>query len=168
MYSDMSTRTIASSVSNRNSASALHVSVLPTPVGPEEQELPIGRLGSLQPARERRTASTRRAAPRPARPPARAGASPGAELLALGLDEPRHRDARPPRDDLRDLLGVDLLRTSESPAFALSSSAALGLGELRLELADVAVLDRAAASRSPRAAPARALREASISLLERA
>ena len=37
-YSDMSIRTIADSSSNRNSASARASSVLPTPVGPEEQE----------------------------------------------------------------------------------------------------------------------------------
>ena len=38
MYSDMSMRTIACSSSNRNAASALVSSVLPTPVGPEEHE----------------------------------------------------------------------------------------------------------------------------------
>ena len=37
-YSLMSSRTIARSSSNRNSASARASSVLPTPVGPEEQE----------------------------------------------------------------------------------------------------------------------------------
>ncbi len=40
-----------------NSASALASSVLPTPVGPAKMKLPIGRLGSLSPARLRRTAS---------------------------------------------------------------------------------------------------------------
>ena len=38
MYSDMSMRTIACSESNMNSASARASSVLPTPVGPEEEE----------------------------------------------------------------------------------------------------------------------------------
>jgi len=38
MYSDMSTRTIASCESNMNSAKARASSVLPTPVGPREQE----------------------------------------------------------------------------------------------------------------------------------
>ncbi|MNO87134.1 hypothetical protein D3C76_785500 [compost metagenome] len=56
MNSDMSIRTMASSVSNRNSASALHSSVLPTPVGPRNMNEPLGRLGSDSPARERRTA----------------------------------------------------------------------------------------------------------------
>ncbi|MNN06211.1 hypothetical protein D3C81_1189940 [compost metagenome] len=56
MNSDMSIRTMASSVSNRNSASALHSSVLPTPVGPRNMNEPLGRFGSDSPARERRTA----------------------------------------------------------------------------------------------------------------
>ena len=56
MYSLMSIRTIAASSSNRNSASARAVSVLPTPVGPRKINEPIGRFGSLKPARERRIA----------------------------------------------------------------------------------------------------------------
>ena len=39
-----------------NSASARASSVLPTPVGPRKRKLPIGRSGSLSPARERRRA----------------------------------------------------------------------------------------------------------------
>ena len=57
MNSDMSMRTIASSVSNRNSASAFESSVLPTPVGPRNRKEPFGRFGSDSPARERRIAS---------------------------------------------------------------------------------------------------------------
>ena len=49
-------RTMASSLSNKNSARALHNSVLPTPVGPRNKNEPLGRLGSANPARERRTA----------------------------------------------------------------------------------------------------------------
>ena len=56
MYSDMSMRINAASSSNRNSASALQSSVLPTPVGPRNMKLPIGRALSCSPARERRTA----------------------------------------------------------------------------------------------------------------
>ena len=56
MYSDMSMRIIARSSSNMNSASARASSVLPTPVGPRNRNEPIGRLGSLSPARPRRTA----------------------------------------------------------------------------------------------------------------
>ena len=56
MYSDMSTRTIALRESNRNSASARASSVLPTPVGPKKTKVPMGRSGSLSPARLRRTA----------------------------------------------------------------------------------------------------------------
>ena len=50
-------RMSASSVSNRNSASALVSSVLPTPVGPRNRKEPFGRFGSASPARERRIAS---------------------------------------------------------------------------------------------------------------
>ena len=56
MYSDMSMRTIASSSPNRNSASVRASSVLPTPEGPRKMNEPVGRLGSLRPARERRIA----------------------------------------------------------------------------------------------------------------
>ena len=56
MYSDMSMRTSALSSSNRNAASALVSSVLPTPVGPRNMNDPIGRFGSCSPARARRTA----------------------------------------------------------------------------------------------------------------
>ena len=57
MNSLMSMRTIASSVSKRYPASALQSSVLPTPVGPRNRKLPIGRFCSPSPARLRRTAS---------------------------------------------------------------------------------------------------------------
>ena len=49
MYSDMSIRTIASWESNMNSASARANSVLPTPVGPEEQERADRAVGVLKP-----------------------------------------------------------------------------------------------------------------------
>ena len=42
--------------SNMNSASARASSVLPTPVGPRNRNVPIGRSGSCRPARERRSA----------------------------------------------------------------------------------------------------------------
>jgi hypothetical protein len=44
------TLTIASSVLNRNDARALASSVLPTPVGPRNMKLAMGRLGSDRPA----------------------------------------------------------------------------------------------------------------------
>src|SRR5256885_3035930 len=53
MYSDMSTWIIASSSPNRNSASVRASSVLPTPDGPKKMKLPVGRFGSLMPARAR-------------------------------------------------------------------------------------------------------------------
>ena len=57
MYSDMSMRTMALSLSKRRLARALDSSVLPTPVGPRNRKLAIGRLGSLRPALERWIAS---------------------------------------------------------------------------------------------------------------
>ena len=54
MYSLMSTRMSADSSANRNFASARASSVFPTPVGPEKMNDPIGRRGSLSPARLRR------------------------------------------------------------------------------------------------------------------
>ena len=56
MYSDMSTRMSADGSAKRNLASARASSVLPTPVGPEKMNEPMGRFGSLSPARERRMA----------------------------------------------------------------------------------------------------------------
>ena len=56
MYSDMSSWIIEDSSPNRNSASALAVSVLPTPDGPKKMNDPDGRFGSLRPARVRRIA----------------------------------------------------------------------------------------------------------------
>src|SRR5450830_1624538 len=53
MYSLMSMRTMRFSSSNSTSARALDSSVLPTPVGPRKMKLPIGRLGSDMPARDR-------------------------------------------------------------------------------------------------------------------
>ena len=50
---------MASSVSNKNSASALVSSVFPTPVGPRNRNEPLGRFGSESPARERRMALAR-------------------------------------------------------------------------------------------------------------
>src|SRR6266849_642764 len=56
MYSDMSMRTMARSSSNKNSARARASSVLPTPVGPRNRNVPIGLCGSDRPARLRRIA----------------------------------------------------------------------------------------------------------------
>jgi len=62
MYSDISNRTIASSLPNIASARARASSVFPTPVGPRKIKEPIGRLGFLSPAlallTARATAST--------------------------------------------------------------------------------------------------------------
>ncbi len=59
MYSDMSKRTSARSLPNRNAARERATSVLPTPVGPRNRKLPTGRFGFLSPARVRRMARDR-------------------------------------------------------------------------------------------------------------
>ena len=56
MYSDISTRIMASSEPNIASANALDSSVLPTPVGPKNRKEPMGRLGSFRPTRPLRMA----------------------------------------------------------------------------------------------------------------
>ena len=56
----MSIRIICFSESNNDEASDLANSVLPTPVGPKNKKLPIGRLGSFIPARALTTASDTR------------------------------------------------------------------------------------------------------------
>src|SRR5881227_3082517 len=56
MNSLMSILMSVSSLPNMNSASTLASHVFPTPVGPRKMNEPIGRLGSLSPARARRTA----------------------------------------------------------------------------------------------------------------
>ena len=91
---------------------------------------PIGRFGSCSPARARRTAF--------------ATACDGLvladhalvqpllhveQLLALALEHPCDRDARPLRDDLGDLLGVDFLRQQRALLRDLDA-----LAELRLAL----------------------------------
>jgi hypothetical protein len=63
MYSLMSIRTIFCSSSKRVCARVLASSVLPTPVGPRNRKEPIGLVGSLIPALERRMASVTRRTP---------------------------------------------------------------------------------------------------------
>src|SRR3954465_11816058 len=121
MYSLMSPRTSACSSSNRTAARARASSVLPTPVGPRNRNEPIGRRGSLSPARARRKASDT-AAMASSWPPTRPGGGPrgvglslaaapvgGAplhpdELLELPLHQAGDRDPGPGRDDARHIV----------------------------------------------------------------
>src|ERR1041384_6344212 len=121
MYSDMSTRISACASAKRNLASARASSVLPTPVGPLKMNEPIGRLGSLSPARLRPVG---RATPgRGPSPPDRPGHRGDRLVLAddllvdlllhaeqprrLRLLQPGERDAGPPGHDERHRLLVD-------------------------------------------------------------
>ena len=134
MYSDMSMRTIALSSSNRNSASALVSSVLPTPVGPRNRNEPIGRFGSCNPARARRiafdTATTASSWPITRR---RRFSSMLQQLFALARQHLVDRDAGPARHDAGDVLGGH--RLFEHAALFR----ALGFLELAFELGDHAV-----------------------------
>src|ERR1700712_61272 len=110
-YTLMSMRTIARSSSNRKSASALASSVLPTPVGPRNRNEPVGRSGSLTPARARRTAADPPGGAGPRAPRGLLAAAPPAEGLlhaqqlgGLALEQPAGRDAGPGRDHVRDVV----------------------------------------------------------------
>src|SRR5262249_2498582 len=104
MYSDMSSRTIACSSSNRNSARARASSVLPTPVGPTKRNDPIGEAGagpanSVGDGLDRLVLSDH---------PHVETVLHFAELLGLALDHPVDRHARPLRHDRGDILLRDL------------------------------------------------------------
>ena len=139
MYSDMSMRTIASWLSNMNSASARASSVLPTPVGPRNRKVPIGRSGSCRPARERRSAELT-AATASSWPTTRwcRRSSMWTSFSDLALEQPGHRDAGPARDDLGDVVGVDVLAQVDG-LLARLALARVGRLELALELGDLAV-----------------------------
>jgi len=136
MNSDMSMRTMASSVSKRNSASAFESSVLPTPVGPRKRNEPFGR--SVGQARTRAADRVGDGLDRLLLPDdaLRQRLLHAQQLLALALEHLGHGDAGPLRDDLGDLLVRDLVA---------HQGRSLGLGFLRteplLELGNPAVLE---------------------------
>ena len=99
--------------------------------------MPIGRSGSCSPARERRSALGDRRDRLVLADDALVQALLHVhELLDLALEQAADRDARPARDDLGDVLGGDLLL--EEPGVAVVG-ALLGLGQLALQLGDLAV-----------------------------
>src|SRR4030081_213244 len=98
MYSDMSILIIASWLSNMNSASARASSVFPTPVGPMNRNVPIGRAGSWRPAPQR--FGSRLDGLVLADHPLVQALLHVYELLDLALHQPRDRDSGPLRYDL--------------------------------------------------------------------
>ena len=105
MYSLMSTRISACGSANRNFASARASSVFPTPVGPEKMNEPIGRFGSLSPARLRRIERDERLDRLVLRDDR------SVQLLfhsqqtrGLGFLQTHHGNSRPAADDERDFL----------------------------------------------------------------
>src|SRR4029077_12696840 len=143
MYSDMSMRIIAFSSSNRNSARARASWVLPTPVGPMKMNEPIGRFGSLRPARERRTALATAVTPSswPTTPCLRFSflavdallelVLHANELLDFRLNHSRDRNSGPLGHDLGDVFVRDFL--------AKQRAALLHVGELLRRGVDVAL-----------------------------
>ena len=135
-YSDMSSRTIACSSSNMNSASARASSVLPTPVGPRKTNEPIGRFGSCRPVRARRsafaTADDRLVLADDALVQPLLHVD---QLLGLALEQAVDRDAGPARDDRCDVVLVDLFLHHRLRRTALA------LRKLLLERGQLAVAD---------------------------
>ena len=131
-------RTIASSVSNRNAASAFVSSVLPTPVGPRNRNEPFGRFGSDEPARARRIAfATVVSASSLADDALLEEVLHVEQLVLLALEHLRHRNAGPLRDDLGDFLVGDLVAHELD---ARSRSLRCACGQAPLELGNLAVL----------------------------
>ena len=107
-----------SSSSNKNSASALASSVLPTPVGPRKMKLPTGRFTSFSPARARRMASDSAVTAEvlayhaPVQPLFQAE-----QPFRFALHEPRDRDARAFADQGGDQFRINSVADfSGSPA----------------------------------------------------
>ena len=102
MNSLMSMRTIAVESSNRNSASALVSSVLPTPVGPRNRNEPSGRFGSCKPGAGAAHGGRHRLHRILLADHARADRRFHLEqFLALALHHPLDRNAGPAADDAR-------------------------------------------------------------------
>ena len=119
----MSMRTIARSSSNRNSASALASSVLPTPVGPRNRNDPVGRSGSATPdagppdgvgdcAHRIRLADDALAEP----------VLHPQQLLGLALEQPTGGDAGPGRTTSAMSSGPTSSLSIESPSCTESSA----------------------------------------------
>ena len=132
-------RTIASCVSNMNSASARASSVLPTPVGPRNRKVPIGRSGSCSPARERRSALE--TAPTASSWPMTRSCRRSSMWTSFSTSpsmQAADRDAGPAGHDLGDVLGVDLVL--EEAQLARLVARASSSASRRLELGDAPVL----------------------------
>jgi len=150
MYSDMSIRTIASSSPNRNSASVRASSVLPTPEGPRKMNEPVGRFGSLRPARRAADCLRHGLDGRLLADDAlvQLVLHPH-QLLGLGLRQLEDRDARPHRDDVGDLVLTDGRAVAGLAGAPLLLELALLVGELALLVAQVSRPSRTPAPRWP-------------------
>ena len=130
MNSLMSMRTMASSVSKSSSARALHSSVLPTPVGPRNRKLPMGRCGSPRPG----AVAPHGVGDRADRVvlPDHALAQPlfhVQQLFPFALQQLRDGDVRPLGDDLGDVARRDLLAAPARRSLLSARQAASRLGD---------------------------------------
>ena len=130
----------AASSSNRNAASALASSVLPTPVGPTKRNVPIGRSGILEAGA--RAAHGVRDGDQRLLLADDAGAQAllhAQQLVALAGQHLVHRNAGPARDD-----GGDVFRCDNFLQHAVLARR-LGRSELLFEVGDDAVGELAGA-----------------------
>ncbi len=102
-YSLMSSRIIRSPEPNRNSASALAISVLPVPVGPTNSRTACGRVGSVSPAFTSATRSTMHS-------------------TASGWPTTRRGEERPQRVDVEPLALVEQRRGSPERSVIVAST----------------------------------------------
>src|SRR5215471_11990212 len=116
-YSLMSSRTMACSSSNMNSASARASSVFPTPVGPRNTKLPIDRFGLAHDPLVQSVLHLH-------------------ELLGFTLEETVDRDSGPPPHDGGDVVLVDLFLHHR-----VGCLLRVALRELSLERGQLAVAD---------------------------
>ena len=139
MYSLMSSAMSEFSSPNRNSASVLASSVLPTPVGPRKMNEPLGRFGSFRPARVRRTLWLT-ALMAFSWPMMRLCSSPSmlSSFGGLFLGELVHRDAGPDAEHLGDGLFVDLVEQVDAAGLDLGLLGGLLLEQRLLLVAQAA------------------------------
>ncbi len=160
-----------SSVSNSASASVLASSVLPTPVGPRKMNEPIGRRGSLMPARARITASATARPPRPGRSTRSCRISSSFSSFSRSPSTSRVTGMPVQRATISAISSSVTSSRSSAPSPCFSAIFASGRLQLLLQLREPAVLElgglvevvgplgllasRGAAARSARAARAR-------------
>ena len=154
MYSLMSMRIMRLLVSNRNCASVLHSSVLPTPVGPRKRNDPIGsRILRARRARGTASETARTASSWPTTRSCELVLH-VQQLLALALD--RRETGMPVQRATTSAISsaVDLLAQQGVPLGLPAASVSSAAGEALVQLGQLAVLELGRPVRDRRGAPA--------------